>query len=145
MLQPRGAERSETLHRTSNCGYVQTVKIYVWEEHVFVFSPIHVATENWWAMANLLLAWVPLFKMHLNVKHNQYIDSMTGTISRVPFGVGTPDYTWGMQWTLFSLNLFVNKSHCSSHLRLLCAATLSWKLLTLTAKCLERKSISPIG
>jgi len=66
----------------------------VWEEHVFVFSPIHVATENWWAMANLLLAWVPLFKMHLNVKHNQYIDSMTGTISRVPFGVGTPDYTW---------------------------------------------------
>ena len=53
MLQPRRAECSETLHRTSNYEYVQTVKSYVGEERVFVFSPIHVATENGWAMANL--------------------------------------------------------------------------------------------
>lgn len=43
------------LHRTSNCECVQTLKRYVWEEHVYVFSPIHVLTENGWAMANLLL------------------------------------------------------------------------------------------
>jgi hypothetical protein len=145
MLQLRGAECSETLHRTSNCECVQTAKSYVWEEHIIVFSPIHVPTENGWAMANLLLVWVPLFKMHLTVNHNQYVESMTGTNSRVPFGVGTPDYTWGMQWMLSSLNLFANRSHCSSHLRLLCAATLSWNLHTLTAKCLESTNISPLG
>ena len=46
MLQLRGAECSETLHRTSNCECVQTAKSYVWEEHIIVFSPIHVPTEN---------------------------------------------------------------------------------------------------
>ena len=145
MLQPRGAERSETIHRTSNCECVQTVKSYVWEGHVFVFPLIHIPTEKRRAMANLLLVWMLLFKMHCNVNHNQYVETMTGTNSRVPSGVGTPDYTWGMQCTLFSLNLFANKSHCSSHLRLLCAATLSWNLFTLTAKCLESKNISLLG
>jgi hypothetical protein len=140
MLQPREAACSEILHRTSNCECVQTVQSYVWEGHVFVFPLIHVLTQNGWDMVNHLLVWVPLLKIHCNVNHNQYVESMTGTISRVPSGVGTPDCTWGMQFTLFSLNLLANKCHCSSHLRLLCDATLSQNLFTLTAKCLESKS-----
>jgi len=31
--------------------------------------------------------------MHHNVNQNQYVETMAGTNSRVPFGVGTPDYT----------------------------------------------------
>jgi hypothetical protein len=55
MLQPREAERSELLHRTSNYECVKTVKSYVWEGHVFVFLLIHVPTQNGWAMVNYLL------------------------------------------------------------------------------------------
>ena len=109
MLHLSRAEHSETLHRTSNFECVQNVKCYVWEGCVFVFPPIHVPTKNGHAMVSLLLVVVSLFKIHCNMNHNQYVASMTGTNSRVPFGVGSLNDMCQMQCTLFSLKLFAVK------------------------------------